>query len=220
MSSTPPRAGLGAPDEALEVARRARAALTSNTAVRPARAPSPPRRPRRARPGGRAASRTTPPFPTRSRPSSNCGFTSASRSNRGAAQATTAGSTLAQSDERHVDGDQVGRVRKLARLQVARVAALEHGDALVVANPPVELAVADVDGHDLGGTRLQQAVGEAPGRRADVEAAPAGDFDLVELAQRPLELQPPARHVARPLADADADVLGHQHAGLLCARAG
>ena len=38
--------------------------------------------------------RTTPPLPTRSRPTSNWGLTMASRSKRGAAAATTAGSTL------------------------------------------------------------------------------------------------------------------------------
>jgi hypothetical protein len=41
-----------------------------------------------------AASRTTPPFPTRSRVSSNCGFTIATQSNSEATQASTAGSTL------------------------------------------------------------------------------------------------------------------------------
>ena len=42
-----------------------------------------------------AGSRTTPPEPTRSRPTSNCGFTIISASNLVAAQARTAGRILA-----------------------------------------------------------------------------------------------------------------------------
>ena len=49
---------------------------------------------RRARATRSPASRTTPPLPIRSRPTSNCGLTMASASKRSAAQASTAGSTL------------------------------------------------------------------------------------------------------------------------------
>ena len=41
-----------------------------------------------------SAERTTPPFPTCPRPTSNCGLISASKSNRSAAQASTAGNTF------------------------------------------------------------------------------------------------------------------------------
>ena len=42
-----------------------------------------------------------------------------------------------------------------------------------VRSSPVELAVADVERDDAGGAPLQQDVGEAAGRRADVERHPA-----------------------------------------------
>jgi len=46
-------------------------------------------------------------------------------------------------------------------------------DARVVAQPPVELAAADVDGVDAQGAARQQDLGESAGRGADVEADPA-----------------------------------------------
>ena len=44
----------------------------------------------------------------------------------------------------------------------------------IVAQPLVQLAVPDVDGDDLGRAALQQAVGEAAGRRPGVEGPHAG----------------------------------------------
>ena len=79
-----------------------------------------------------------------------------------------------QRDERDVARDEVGRVRKLG--QVARVHALEDGHARVVAQPRMQLAVADVERDHVRRAVLEQAVGEAAGGRADVEAAqPVGD---------------------------------------------
>ena len=80
---------------------------------------------------------------------------------------------LGQRDEREVGGGHVRPERKGARLEPAGVEALEHGDALVLAKAPVELAVADVEGDHVLGAVLQQAVGEAAGRGAGVEAVPA-----------------------------------------------
>ena len=48
----------------------------------------------------------------------------------------------------------------------------------------MELAVADVERDHPGGARLQQAVGEAAGRGADVEAVLAGDVDAEGLERR------------------------------------
>ena len=74
-----------------------------------------PRSRRRRRRAARRASgsRTTPPRPTPARPTSNCGLTIASASKRGAAHASTAGSTLREGDEGDVDHDQV-RARRAA----------------------------------------------------------------------------------------------------------
>ena len=57
------------------------------------------------------------------------------------------------------------------------VDALDHRDALVVAQPRVQLAVADVERDHPRGAALEQAVGEAAGRGADVEAVLAGGVD-------------------------------------------
>ena len=73
------------------------------------------------------------------------------------------------------------------RRGVADVGALEHRHPWVDAEAGVELAVADVEGHDVGRAALQQAVGEPPGRRADVERPTAGDVDA-EVVERGVEL--------------------------------
>ena len=70
-----------------------------------------------------------------------------------------------------------GRVRELVRRERAGVGALDHGHALVLAQAVVELAVGDVERDHVGRAALEQAVGEAAGRGADVERAAAGDVD-------------------------------------------
>ena len=101
--------------------------------------------------------------------------------------------------ETSTDG-QVGREGQVGGLQRARVEALDHGHARVLAQAPVELAVGDVDRGDALGAALQQAVGEAAGRGADVEAVAPGDVDAERL-ERVLELDAAARDVARALVD-------------------
>ena len=122
-----------------------------------------------------AGSRTTPPLPTRSRPTSNCGLTIARQSKRSAAQASTAGRTLVSEMNETSMTIRSGAVRQLVRRQRAGVDALDHGHALVAAQRPVELAVGDVERDDVRRAALQQAVGEAAGRGADVERAAPGD---------------------------------------------
>ena len=115
------------------------------------------------------ASRTTPPLPTRSGPSSNWGLTIASSSPSSSRQRATAGSTLASEmnetstvARRGENGSWRGRG--------PRVDALDHRHPLVVAKPPVELAVRDVERDHPRRAALEQAVGEAAGGGADVEA--------------------------------------------------
>ena len=64
----------------------------------------------------------------------------------------------------------------------------------------VDLAVGDVDRGDPGGAALQQAVGEAAGGGADVEAVAPGGVDPERL-ERVLQLDPAAGDVARPRVD-------------------
>ena len=153
------RPGPGSPEEA----KPSTDSPSSSRANRPT-ATSAPRR--------SSGERTTPPRPTRPRPTSNWGLTSASRSNRSATRRHHRGQHLGQRDERHVDHHQVGRIRQLARLELARVAPLDHRDARVLPQPPAQLAVSYVQRGDAGGAALQQAVGESARRGADVQAAP------------------------------------------------
>src|SRR5205823_10508313 len=74
-------AGPGSPEEATPLTDQPRSRANSTTEATAARLSS--------------AERTTPPLPTRSGPTSNCGLTSARQSNSGAAVARTAGSTFA-----------------------------------------------------------------------------------------------------------------------------
>jgi hypothetical protein len=68
-----------------------------------------------------------------------------------------------------------------------------HGDAIVRAQPPVELAVADVDGDDLACARAQQDVGEAAGGGARVEGPAASTVSPsgVNASSAPASLCPP-----------------------------
>src|SRR5262249_5689783 len=78
-------------------------------------------------------------------------------------------------EERDVACDQLRSERQLA--DRARVHALEHGDARIVADLRVKLAVADVERDHPRRTALEQHVREPACRRADVEAVEAGDDD-------------------------------------------
>ncbi len=73
------------------------------------------------------------------------------------------------------------------RRQSARVGALHDDDARVDAELVSELSVPHVDGHDPGGAALQQTIGEAAGRRSEIEAAKAAHVDR-ERVERPREL--------------------------------
>ena len=120
-----------------------------------------------------------------------------------------------QRDERDVARDELGRVRKLG--QVARVHALEDGHARVVAQPRMKLAVADVERDHVRRAVLEQAVGEAAGGRADVEAAqPVRGH--AEGFERVLELLTAAGDVARRPLDDELRVLRDLLARLLHAR--
>ena len=123
-------------------------------------------------------------------------MTRASSSPAGARQPATAGSTLASEMKETSIVARSGRYGRSAGASSTRVHALDHVHARVVAKAPVELAVADVEGDHPLGAALQQAVGEAARRGADVEAGAALDVDL-ERVERVLELEPAARDVAR-----------------------
>ena len=87
-----------------------------------------------------------------------------------------------------------------AGVELAGVEPLDHGHARVLAQAHVDLAVGDVDGGHPRGAALQQAVGEAAGRGADVEAVAPFDVDA-ERVERVFELDAAARDEARPRVD-------------------
>ena len=115
------------------------------------------------------------------------------------------GQHLGQRDERDVDRRQVGRERQVGGLEAAGVDALDHGHPRVLAQAAVELPVGDVEGDHVRRAALQQAVGEAAGRGADVEAVAAGDVDP-ERVERVGELDPAARDEARARVDDELGV--------------
>ena len=127
------------------------------------------------------------------------------------------GQHLGQRDERHVDHHQVGRLRQLSRLELPRVAPLDHGHPRVLAQPPAQLAVSYVQRGDAGSTALQQAVGESARRGAHVQAGSAGGVDP-EGVERVGELDAAAADVGRRGLDLDRDVVGHQLPGLAAGR--
>ncbi len=133
-----------------------------------------PARDRQHRVGAQCRDPTPPhPAPTRSFPTSNCGFTIGTISASGDAHAVSAGSTVAsEMNDRSATTRSTGPPMASA-VSVAHVRAFQDVHPLIGPQRPGQLPVADVGGDDLGGAPVQQDLGEAAGRRARVEAAPA-----------------------------------------------
>ena len=86
--------------------------------------------------------------------------------------------------------------RERQLLERPGVRPLEHRHARVVAEPRVELPVADVERDHARGAALEQDVREPAGRGAEVEAVEARRIDA-ERVERVGELEPGARDVRR-----------------------
>lgn len=80
------------------------------------------------------------------------------------------------------------------------VGAFHEMDARVVAKFHCDLAEAGIDGCDVRGTVLEEAVREASGGCTDVEAGAAGDVDVPAIEGR-LELEAAAAHVRHVVAE-------------------
>ena len=91
-------------------------------------------------------SRTTPPLPIRSRPTSNCGLTSATTTPCGSQICARPGEDRAERNERRIDDDQIEPLGKRIAGQAAEIGSLAHVHSRIAAQSPIELAVADVDG--------------------------------------------------------------------------
>ena len=95
-----------------------------------------------------------------------------------------------QGDEGHVhDGQRRPRL-EVRGVQVAGVGLLPIDDAGVGAQGGVELPVPHVHGVDLRRAALEQAVGEAAGRRPEVQGRAAAGVDL-KASSAPASLRPP-----------------------------
>src|SRR5204863_407937 len=102
---------------------------------------------------------------------------------------------------------EVGRLGHHLRTEHARVRPLEYGDARVLAQAPGELPVADVDREHPPGATLEETVGEAAGRRADVYRDATADVDA-ERIERAGELLAAAAHIGSGLRAQPAVRLG------------
>ncbi len=98
-----------------------------------------------------AGSDTTPPAPTRSLPTSNCGFTMGTISAPADAQDGQCGQHRRQRDERQVGDDEIDRAADGLGGEFADVGAFHDRHPRVGAQRPGQLAVADVDGDHLAG---------------------------------------------------------------------
>src|SRR5688572_18909659 len=122
---------------------------------------------------------------------------------------------LGERNEAGVADDQVDRLADDVGGQVAGVGLLVDDDAQVLAQLPGELVGADVDREHLHRPALEQYVGEAAGRGADVERHRARHVPA-EMIERMSELDAAARDpgmVAAP--DLERRLLGQRLAGFL-----
>ena len=119
----------------------------------------------------------------------------------------------AQGDEGDIGDGQGGGLGEVAGFQVAGVAAVEDDDAGVGGESGVELAFADIDGEDLEGAMLEEAVREAARGGADVNADLAVGGEEGEAEEGLFELEAAAANEALGLADAQGAVRGILVAG-------
>jgi site-specific DNA recombinase len=116
------------------------------------------------------------------------------------------GEDLGKGDEREVHDDEADLLAEGGDFQAAGVELLLHDDAGVSAELVDELVGADIDGVDLGRAVLEQAVREAAGGGADIEAGPALRRDA-EGGEGALHLQAAATDVFRFLLDLQWGIL-------------
>src|SRR6516162_130604 len=118
-------------------------------------------------------------------------------------------------DEAHFNDQDGERFGPGGRSEVSRIHPLAEDDARIAPQPSVELTPADVERVNLRGPGLEEAVGEAAGAGPDVGADRTPDVE-VEVLERGLELQTPARDVGHRLAlEADGGVGGDAGSGLV-----
>ena len=112
----------------------------------------------------------------------------------GRAERQRHGQRLRQRDEAHVGDERADRLRHEGAIEPARVATLERDDPRVGGKARVQLVVADVDRIDARRAAVEQHLGEAAGRGADVQGNDALDRET-EMVEGGDQLRGSARHV-------------------------
>ena len=151
-----------------------------------------------------AGSRTTPLSAT-PRPASNCGLTSGTIDPPAGPKQPAIGPSTRPSEmnETSTTASSTGSAEH-ARPERPGVRPLERHHPLVAPKPIGELAPTDVDGIDPRGAALEQDVGEAAGRRADVERDQSGRVER-ERVERGDQLVAAARDVRLRAVDGELD---------------
>ena len=93
---------------------------------------------------------------------------------------------LGDGNERNIHGHKIGRLRNLLRAKIARIR-LDLRDARILHQAPGHLLRRYVDRVNAPRAMLQQAIGEASGGRADIEADFSAHVDS-EIFKRALQL--------------------------------
>ena len=75
-----------------------------------------------------------------------------------------------QPNEAHIDHRKIQRLSQILRGHIADIGALHHHHSGIRADLPVQLAVANINGKDLAGTLLEQAIGKATGGGSGITA--------------------------------------------------
>ncbi len=149
-----------------------------------------------------------PPLPTAARPASNCGLISATSQAPGRAERQRHGQRLRQRDEAHVGDEGADGLRHEGAIEPARVATLERDDPGSAARRACSWSWPDVDGIDARRAAVEQHLGEAAGRGADVEGNDAL-HRKAEMVEGGDQLRGSARHVSsRRARQADGGIGG------------
>ena len=146
-----------------------------------------------------------PPLPIASRPASNCGLTRNTPLARRRREIERRRQRQLQRNEADVADEEI---RALARRRSAAARSRAFSPSMQVTRGSarkagMHLAVADIDGDDMGRAALEQHLREAAGRGADVERVAAGRIEA-EMVEPGDQLQRRARDIAlRRIVDGD-----------------
>src|SRR5215469_3731788 len=97
-----------------------------------------------------------------------------------------------QGDKRRVDHDRIEAAGKRIVGKVAKIGSLDDRYARIVAQSPIELTVSDINGSNVLGSALQEAIGETASRRTNVERFQTGYVERKKLERAIQLLSTPA----------------------------